>query len=194
MISLFFPVTNYVSAIEKSITIYKVNTNHLIVREEQSVKSKALFSLPRDSYVLNYSDMQSQEIVTIANLKGRWINVCGMNGNLIGYVFEGFLLKTDDLRFSQFEYGCGFDDKFIKCGDEIFEYTDKTPIFGAWFKNPETLDGNMTYISDQNSSLLKKILTSPGENISTGGDVVMILKNNKIVQFISTPPPRGGGY
>ena len=51
----------------------------------------------------------------------------------------------------------------------------------------------MEYIKDGNAGMLKKIATAPDSNSSAGGDIAMIVKDNKVLQFISTPPPRGGG-
>ena len=188
MAGLFIiPAVRPVSAQEDKIVIYKVNTASLIVREGPGVKNKALFTLPKDSYVINYDGMmQSQEIVTISNHKGRWLKVCGMYGYMIGYVFEGFLVKAEDVTFRDGVNNCDIQDKAVKCGSEIFSFTDKTPLNGALFKKPETMDGDMTYISDNNPGELKKIISSGG------GDIVMIVKNNTILQFISTPPARGG--
>jgi hypothetical protein len=182
-----------VSGADERETIFRVTATSLVVREEASVKARALFKLPRNSYVLNDSGsmMQSQAIETIANRKGRWIRVCGVNGNMIGYVFEGFLEKVQDVKSRPLGPECAIKADRIECGSEVFTYTEKTPIAGAWFLNPETAAGNISYIYENSSKLLKKITTSPGKEISAGGDIMMLIKGNAVVQFISTPPPRG---
>ncbi len=184
-----------VSGADEQQTVFRVTATSLVVREEASVKGRALFTLPRNSYVLNDSGsmMQSQVVETIANRKGRWIRVCGVNGNMIGYVFEGFLEKVDDVKYRPLGPECTIKADRIECGREVFSYTDKTPIAGAWFMNPETADGNISYIFENNPKLLKKITTSPDKETSSGGDIMMLIKGNAVVQFISTPPPRGMG-
>ncbi len=182
-----------VSNAEERETIYRVTATSLIVRQDAAVKSTALFSLPRGAYVLNDSGsmMQSQAIETIANRKGRWIRVCGFNGNRIGYVFEGFLEKAQDVKSRPIGPECTFKANSVECGGEVFTYTDKTPIAGAWFENPETYEGNISYVYENSPRLLKRIIKDTSPETSPGGDVVMIVKGNVVMQFISTPPPRG---
>ena len=171
----------------EDVNIYKVTATSLVVREGPGVQHRALYSLPRNAYVLNHTGMQDQKIVTVANQKGRWINVSGRFEYTIGYVFEGFLAKEDNIKYYPIEDYCEIAPKTIKCGKNIFQYSETTPLTGAWFSNPETRDGNIQYIYENSSRMLKKIVNNSGS-----GFFYMLVQDSRIVQFITAPTPRGG--
>lgn len=166
------------------VIIYKVKASTLVVRSEQNSKSKALFNVPKDSYVLNDTSMQSQQIEVISNIKGRWINYCGQWGDTIGYVFEGFLERDDSVKYRNFD-NCTIKGMSINCDSDVFTYTSDTPISGAYFKNPDTESGDITFFYKKKPALLKTIIDK------NCGMIVMIVRDKKVLQFISTPPARG---
>ncbi len=173
------------SAQNNGYAIYRVTTASLKVREQPGQQSNTLFSIPKDSYVLNFTSSQSQETEEINGRTGRWIQYCGMNDYSLGYIFEGFLEQDDDAKYVDVNPYATITASTIETSGEKFTYTDKTPLAGAWFQKPETESGDMAYLSEKNPRLLKKILASGGANI------VLIVKDNKVLQIISTPPPRG---
>lgn len=190
--SVFLPGFFVLSAGGDQADVYEVTASILMVRESPNTKAPVLLKLPRGSYVLNYDNsMQSQLTETIAGVNGRWLKVMGFHAYDIGYAFEGFLKKQTAITYRDFETDCQITAASVICGKDAYNYKSSTPLTGAYFLNPETEGGNLTYIQEKNMKKLRGILKGPKLTVSDGGNGTMILKGNNILQFIVVPTPRG---
>lgn len=174
--------------------IYEVTGSALMVRELPDTKGKVLFKIPKGGFILNMNDgMQNQAVVTISGKSGRWLRVVGPNSYALGYAFEGFLQRKEKLTYRDLEDSCKIMSNRIQCGKDLLAYGDTTPVAGTYFSEPGECHGGPVSIYENNPAILSTIMVSAKPDLPAGANALMILKGKKILQFIVSPPPRGGG-
>jgi len=167
--------------------VFRVTATSLVVREDAGTDKKALFTVPRDSYVVtNAGQLNGQTPVDVAGKKGRWVPYCGGDGGVVGYVFEGFLAPEAGLRSVELA-----SDKIIAgaitTGEGTFTWTEQTPISGAWYAKDDKAPFRRV-AAYENGITLNKLNELIRNN---DGLIVMVVKDNRVLQFISSNPPRG---
>ncbi len=167
--------------------VFRVTATSLVVREDPGTDKKALFTVPRDSYVVTIAgQLNAQPPVDVAGKKGRWVPYCGGDGGVVGYVFEGFLARDAGLRSVELA-----SDKItagaITTSEGTFTWTEQTPISGAWYAKDDKAPFRRV-AAYENGITLNKLNELIRNN---DGLIVMVVKDNRVLQFISSNPPRG---
>jgi len=172
---------------DNQMLVFRVTATSLVVREDPGTDKKALFTVPRDSYVVTAAgELKNQTSVEVAGKKGRWVPYCGGEGRVVGYVFEGFLapeagLKSVELESKNITAGA------ITTSAGTFAWTEQTPFSGAWYEKDDKAPFRRAAAYENGISLnrLKELIHNDD------GYIVMVVRDNRVLQFISSNPPRG---